>query len=342
MLAWIGRMRHAYLKGNLSPELVLDYKARGFEFCAAKARAQEQDKRWNKFYQQLILFRDEFGHVNVPSGYVENPDLGDWLRQQRERMDRDGGKLAVDKAEKLRKLGIMEFRESDGTSKPAVHMSPWIRSYKKLVQYLEENFDGVIPSGSVPRFSLELTTWLSRQRSNLEGGKLDPWQIEKLDAICFNVEDLPRAAMGPSIKSIWPERLARMAAFCVAYGHGNVPARYAKDPKLASFVQLTRSRYRKGLLSPEKIEQLIAVGFTFEAKQMPTEAWLNNHAQLLAFYQQHGHSNVPRDYQPNQAMAEHAAQQKQRARKGKLLREHIRMLDEIKFEWSDGHPAPKD
>ena len=40
---------------------------------------------WDTRFQELVEFRDVYGHCNVPQKYLTNPSLGAWVAQQRRR-----------------------------------------------------------------------------------------------------------------------------------------------------------------------------------------------------------------------------------------------------------------
>jgi len=71
---------------------------------------------WDKSYEALKKFKEENGHINVPSDYINeaadvyggNTNLGSWLSNQRDRFK--SGRLLKDRMLKLEELGV-EFEK---------------------------------------------------------------------------------------------------------------------------------------------------------------------------------------------------------------------------------------
>jgi Helicase associated domain len=59
---------------------------------------------WDKWYQELVVFKKDFGHCNVPQQWSSNPGLGRWVHRQRQA--KKAGKLSADQISKLAVLGL--------------------------------------------------------------------------------------------------------------------------------------------------------------------------------------------------------------------------------------------
>lgn len=329
---WLSRMREHYKKGHLRPELIAEFEARGFEFSGTALRRQRLDRKWNRQFAKLEAFKHRFGHALVPSSYADDPELGVWLARQRERWRL--GKLKGEKLAKLQAVGA-EPSAGDRAHPSRSHLSAWLKVYRQIVAFLEAEYGGRLPK--VGRIPEKHRTWLKRQRAKMEAGKLEPWQLEKLDAIGFKPEALPE----PPPPVDWAERLGRLRRFVREHGHARV-ARTCPDKKLYAFVQRVRKHKREGQLSAPQERELQALGFSFDPYGEVSPAWMRQYEALQRYQQRHGDCQVPRAYPEAQDLAEFVAQQKQRGRKGLLLAEHIRLLDALDFPWSGGQPTPKD
>lgn len=325
---WLSRMRTMYKRGELRPELVAEFKARGFEFDG-KAR---QRRDWQANYRKLCAFKEKFGHVQVPSSYCEDPALGKWFAIQQERMRK--ALLPPDKLEPLLALGVPPRNATARVEVQQSHISPWLNKFSEIQVILDAKHDGRLPR--VGRFSERLKGWMKRQAKKMQSGALEPWQIEKLASIGFDPQHLPE----PPPLVDWGDRLERLRRFIKENGHAQVPRGYP-DRKLGAFVEGIRERKRRGKLKQRELQELREVGFVFSPIREVTPAWMREYAALKEFHQQNGHSNVPRAFPENQPLAEFVAQQRQRGRKGKLLAEHIRLLDALDFRWVGAHPEPK-
>ena len=342
---WISRMREYYKKGTLRPEIVEEFRARGFVFEHYRRHYED----WETNYKKLCAFKEEFGHVRLPSSYVDDPDLGQWLGHQRERMRK--GKLTGEKLERLQKLGVSPRDRERGQPARRTHTSPWLKAFREIETILKEKHDGRLPR--IGRFPEKNRSWLKRQQKKFKAGALEPWQVERLEAIGFDPEWIPRTyprdyapgskrpPRGVPLRYEWSERMERLRRFVEEHGHAKVP-RGHPDKKLRAFVESVRTYNRKGKLTESEIAELRELRFIFSPFDEVSPAWMRQYELLKAFAEKHGHGNVPRAYPENQSLAEFVAQERQRGRKGRLLAEHIRLLDALDFRWSGGRPVPKD
>lgn len=331
--SWMSRMREHYKNGHLSPELVAEFEAKGFEFSRIDQYRQEQEREWQRQFAKLESFKARFGHARVPSSYADDPEFGSWLAHQRESWKL--GKLKPERIAKFKALGVKPTYQDESAPRSHPHLSAWLKRYRKLVVYLEAEYDGRLPK--VGRIPDKDRVWLKRQRDQMQVNKLEPWQLEKLEAIEFNPEALPE----PPPQVNWEERMERLRRFVREHGHARV-ARSCPDRKLYAFVQRVRKQKRLGQLSAEQERELKAEGFSFDPYREVSKAWMRQYEALQRYHKKNGDSQVPRSYPEDQGLAEFVAQQKQRGRKGMLLAEHIRLLDELDFPWTHGPPTPKD
>jgi superfamily II DNA or RNA helicase len=59
---------------------------------------------WDKWYQELVLFKKEFGHCNVSQQWAPNPGLGRWVTRQRQA--KKAGTLSMEQINKLQALAF--------------------------------------------------------------------------------------------------------------------------------------------------------------------------------------------------------------------------------------------
>ncbi|MDF9801307.1 succinate dehydrogenase flavin-adding protein (antitoxin of CptAB toxin-antitoxin module) [Catalinimonas alkaloidigena] len=108
---------------------------------------QQKSMSWEYRYQQLLLFKKEHGHTNVPRHY-KNKQLYDWVRAQR--MTKD--KLSKDK---IKKLEGIEFEFSN--TKQSERDRQWMESYRKVEEFYKKNGHLQLPDR-------KLYQWLYKQR----------------------------------------------------------------------------------------------------------------------------------------------------------------------------------
>ncbi len=93
-----------------------------------------------------------------------------------------------------------------------------------------------------------------RQRTVFKHGELSPDKVACLEALGFGWG--PHAAR-------WEERFSELVRFKGEHGHCDVPRAWSKNPVLGNWVGTQRSNYRRGKLSPDRVELLEEIGFRF-------------------------------------------------------------------------------
>ena len=84
------------------------------------------------------------------------------------------------------------------------------------------------------------------------------------------------------------------------HGHAHVPIQSSENPSLGRWVEAQRRQYRllqgggKTTLSEERLELLTQVGMIWNIRDY---SWEERYEELLEFYNQHGHVNVPLRFQ---------------------------------------------
>ena len=57
---------------RLTPERLRRLESIGFEWKVKNKMKRYYDKQWDSMFQQLLDFKQRYGHVNVPKRYPEN------------------------------------------------------------------------------------------------------------------------------------------------------------------------------------------------------------------------------------------------------------------------------
>ena len=133
----------------------------------------------------------------------------------------------------------------------------------------------------------------------------------------------------------WDERFQQLQAYKDRFGHCDVPARWADNQLLATWVH--NQRARRGTLSAERIRRLESIGFVWQATgrvSYPSEArWDASYEQLADFKKRFGHCDLPGKWAENQPLARWVQTQRECHSRGKLSAERIRWLEAIGFAW---------
>jgi helicase associated protein len=98
----------------------------------------------------------------------------------------------------------------------------------------------------------QLATWVGKQRTNR--GRLNEDQMSRLEALGFDWDPYATA---------WEKMFAELVQYKEAYGDCNVPAKWAENPQLGTWVGGQRTSVRKGKLPEARRRRLEKIGFQF-------------------------------------------------------------------------------
>ena len=197
---------------------------------------------WEKRYNDLLKFKKEYGHCNVPCDWKKNEQLANWVNSQRiaYRELNDGNtndEMTVDRIERLEKIGFAWNRSYDDSS--------WDKRYGELVAYKIKHGHNKIVASKI------LKSWSSTQRLCYkkflrgEPSHLNAERIEKLDKVGF--KGLGRVRKREHrYQSLWVKRYRDLVKFKKQYGHCKVPKSYKKK-ELVNWVSYQRRLHQKHL-----------------------------------------------------------------------------------------------
>jgi hypothetical protein len=159
----------ASLHGHPPPTHALNTKTKYNQAYESKLHA-----KWDKFYQQLLEYKQENGHCNFPT---MNGSLGRWISRQRTLYRSQ--KLKADRYEKLLSIGFA-FEDATALEFKGKLDQQWEAMFQNLLEHKEHKghcFD-------VPE-TLPLGKWLYRQRWLYRHGNLRQDRADKLLAVGF-------------------------------------------------------------------------------------------------------------------------------------------------------------
>jgi hypothetical protein len=124
----------------------------------------------------------------------------------------------------------------------------------------------------------------------------------------------------------WDERLAELITYKETNGHVDVPT----DPsnKLWVWVRKQRQSGVKGVLSQDRLQQLVEIGFNWDPRASQWEEMFN---ELLSYKVQYGHVNVPDDWPT--PLGAWVGKQRSSKRQGKLSDDRFHLLVDVGFLW---------
>ena len=96
---WVSEQRIAHNKGRLEAERMRRLEELGFDWNPVSTK-------WEEMFQQLVQFKQEHGHANVPQRSGKYAALGTWVRNQRG-AKRDKRPIMVERTKRLDEVGFM-------------------------------------------------------------------------------------------------------------------------------------------------------------------------------------------------------------------------------------------
>jgi len=258
---------------------------------------------WDERFGELLAYKVEYGNLNIPQRH--HTPLGIWVRHQRAAMN--VGRLSSERKGRLEEIGF----EWDMLS------SKWEAMFNELLQYKAEHGHANVPTN----WPTYLGTWVTLQRKARKAssrGVLSPDRKKRLDEIGF---------IWDALDFQWEERFNELVAYKTDHGDVDVPSKWPSG--LGKWVSQQRVSYKNELLSNERKMRLEEIGVAWDSFDTKWEAGIS---ELLQYKAEHGDVNVPKNW-PGR-LASWVAVQREFHKKGKLLSERKKRLDEIGFEWN--------
>ena len=122
---------------------------------------------WQTRYGELVEFRINYGHTNVPQNYAKNMKLGKWVSNQRSRYKNDT----------LTKEGINQL------NKLKFEWLPWQTRYGELVEFRINYGHTNVPKNYSK--NMKLGKWVSTQRFRYKNDTLAKEGINQLNELKF-------------------------------------------------------------------------------------------------------------------------------------------------------------
>ena len=216
------------------------------------------------------------------------------------------GQLSLERIGRLDALGFSWDTDS----------AQWEEMYTRLIAYKKQHKDCRVSAEWQP--DLALGAWVYHQRALREQGSLLPDRLRRLSALGWE--------WAPHISS-WEQMYRRLMAYKKQHGHCNVPFTGKKSKRFTSWISRQRVAKATNQLSPERIRQLDALGFTWNTN---TAQWEEMYQRLAAYKKQHGHCNASR-YERDKSLGNWVYTQRDVKAKGQLPLERIHRLDALGF-----------
>ena len=158
---WVSKQRVRIRQGTISEEERVRLEAIGFV-------PNRFNARWEEMFRRLVAYKKIFGDANVPRVYGKDPQLAQWVLNQKDAFRE--GKLKPERQIKLEAIGFSwsTFYEGD---------LEWERNFHKLIA--QKSMHGHVRFFNDPK----LARWVALQKSLKSMGILNQQRMELLVSI---------------------------------------------------------------------------------------------------------------------------------------------------------------
>ena len=200
------------------------------------------ETKWDKMYNILIDYKNEFNHIDVKIGEVyKSTPLGNWVSNQRVRFLKNI--LPQECIYQLDKLGF----------KWNLFEAKWTEAYNELVNFKNTNNNLVIPRNYKTINGINLYKWMSCQREDYRKNIITQNKKEMLDEIGFiwDVYDDFWNFMFSNLCEYFTETKSNVISRKIIFN----------EVKLGQWVGSQRKLYKNKQMTEERITKLNSVDF---------------------------------------------------------------------------------
>ena len=145
---WVSTQRIVYAKKEL-----LDHRVRRLNYIGF---VWKQCRPWIDVYQRLVSYKEDHGGSTlVPSNYGADPQLGNWVHEQRQLLRKK--KLPQDRITLLKSINFKQ------DANEVIRNIKWTTMYRRLVSYKEEHGGSTLVPKEYEQ-DPQLGSWVSTQR----------------------------------------------------------------------------------------------------------------------------------------------------------------------------------
>jgi hypothetical protein len=313
---------------------------------SGRSTLKRKQRSFDERCDDLIWFKEEFGHCNVLKRYHRDPSLGGWCNDIRKAYKRiqEGQttrrNLSSERIARLEEIGFKwKIKDRDAVFE---------RHCCDLEAFRDNHGHCRVPKKYADNASLG--TWCGHMRNaynRIQGGQsidldLSPERIVRLNHIGF-------AWKMQDHDAVFERHCCELEAFRDINGHCRVPRNFSDNPSLGMWCGHMRNAYNRIQegqpshlnLSPERIERLEKIGFTWKIRDDSDAVFETNCCDLEAFIDINGHCHVPKKYADNPSLGGWCSElilayngiQEGRLSRLDLSPERIARLEEIGFTW---------
>jgi hypothetical protein len=333
---WVTNQRKKYKTSHITTARIQELESIGFEWEVSVTA-------WEDRLRELADYRKIHGHCNVPRDYGENAKLATWVANQRKSYSLQAkGKTSYMTTARIQELESIGFEWR-------VSVTAWDVRLSELADFRKVQGHCNVPH----KYSenTKLAKWVTNQRSlymlHLKGktSSMTPPRIRALESLSFEWQHSVSQGKGTPKKTTFNDESMRVrerdkdvaseedeqvADHRQSPSEGNATAAAASDPMNSNVEQTSRD---DGSVSTSKLPSKASRQLRRAA------AWEDRLSELASYFKEHGHCNVPHNYNENPQLGAWVRTQRAQYRyhlEGKISNmtlSRIHELDSLSFEW---------
>lgn len=242
---WVNVQRRQKSQGNLTEKRIFLLEEVGLNW-----QSLVLDERWYKQYQELKIYFNEHGNVDVPDQSDKYPKLAKWVSSMRAR--RKTGKLTNERVELLDALKFSWKLRDRGD---------WEDNLDAIVAFKEKYGHCNIPL-KFPE-NPKLARFVNSSRVQRNKGLMSDDRITKLDAVGFVWSSDTRTIGDDGLSGAWKVRYQELLQYKLQFGDCAVNRTKGNFNQLANWVEMQRRLKKTGKLQPQRIHLLNESGFAW-------------------------------------------------------------------------------
>ena len=308
---WVSQQRRCYKKGKSSQERLDLLESIGFSW-------EPIDETWMSRFDELVRFKDETGHCNVP---YNQGQLGMWVSRQRFYYKQE--RLQRERVELLESIGFAWVRQTRTRTQPWKLDEQWKTRYTELVQYLIQH-----GTCNVPRKYGPLGRWANNQRRHYREGSISQFRIDYLESIGFSWKP-KRAGIGSC-----SDQYSKPDPGAIARIIEDEKPRHEDLPSGATEALETRvdvGRRLAEVLQEYLGNESVRLMQTYEGPRKIDVKWQTRYTELVRHLIEHGNCDVP---QKQGALRTWICTQRRSYREGCMSQLRREYLESIGFVWT--------
>ena len=269
------------------------------------------ERQWDEGYELARAYFERF--KDLEPDRESFPKVSLWLSRQRQKYREN--QLTEDQIARLNAIDMTWEFEDD-----------WDKKFAEASEYYKTRGNLDVSAAYVTENGTALGAWLRGMRERRKAGKLSEERIGKLESIGMSWSSAGERS--------WEACYDLAKRFYEVNGNLNIGAAYVLDGvKLGNWISSQRVAYKQGGLSEERVKKLELIGMSW---QRQGDRWNAAYARAEEYYKVFGKLNPQAGYVDGTGFALGAwvAAQRRKFGGGKLRKNQIERLDELKIIWS--------